>query len=413
MDPYLQRLDYQMALNVCQRLHQSGFLAYFAGGCVRDFLLGREAADFDVATSALPDQVISLFENTVQTGKQFGVIMVIEGQIAIEVTTFRTDGSYLDGRRPESVSFSNPYEDSARRDFTINSMFWDPIGKDIIDLHSGLQDLKDRVLRTVGDPDLRFKEDHLRILRLYRFQSQLGFIVEDRTNSSAQKLFPLVQSVAKERIVVELEKMGCGPGAKASLLTVVGLDFFAPDKFDLMGEWPVKDENHFWAQLVWSLSFANQWSWGQVENWLANWPLSKAKIAFIKDFNYYFFHRTLLGLDQVDLDFFSRLYRPGGWQGFKIFLWPMLSPPDREKIEFFKSCHGQIPENLFKFSDIQKHLQSLNIDISTPKIIGDILKLAYLYQLQVILHSSYPVDESELRRLVLHKISKQVGHANL
>src|SRR5256714_13973688 len=153
------------AVQVVQALRAAGPVAYFAGGCVRDLLLGHEPKDYDVATDAHPPQVRSLFKNTQAVGQAFGVILVRVGRSVVEVATFRTDGKYLDGRRPSEVQFTTAEEDARRRDFTINGLFYDPVADRVIDYVGGQEDLKSKTLRAIGDAGARFEEDHLRLLR--------------------------------------------------------------------------------------------------------------------------------------------------------------------------------------------------------------------------------------------------------
>ena len=160
----------KQALHVIRRLRQEGFDALLAGGCVRDRLLGRPASDYDVVTDAVPGQVIRLFGRTLKIGAQFGVVMVLLEGKQVEVATFRTEGGYQDGRRPGHVAFASAREDAARRDFTVNGMFFDPIGKTLHDFVGGRSDLDAKILRTIGDPDHRFSEDYLRMLRAVRFE---------------------------------------------------------------------------------------------------------------------------------------------------------------------------------------------------------------------------------------------------
>ncbi|MHC4555389.1 MAG: tRNA nucleotidyltransferase/poly(A) polymerase family protein [Planctomycetota bacterium] len=144
------------AYKVVRQLHKEGYTALFAGGCVRDRLLNRPAKDYDVVTDAVPEQVTKCFRRTLQIGAQFGVVMVLTGGQQVEVATFRTEGGYQDGRHPDYVEFGSATEDASRRDFTVNGMFYDPITKEVLDFVNGQQDLKKKVLRTIGDPfDLR------------------------------------------------------------------------------------------------------------------------------------------------------------------------------------------------------------------------------------------------------------------
>lgn len=207
MEIYSSNPQYQLAEKICQKLQAQGFEAYFAGGCVRDLLLQREPNDFDVATNAVPDKVEELFPKTVAVGKKFGVIVVVDGDIQVEVATFRKDGGYQDGRRPDSVEFCGAREDALRRDFTVNALFYDLRNRQVIDYVGGEKDLQSRLIRAVGNPEQRFEEDHLRILRAIRFVSQLGFSLDEKTYQAGQKLAAKVTTVSGERIQEELAKL--------------------------------------------------------------------------------------------------------------------------------------------------------------------------------------------------------------
>ena len=199
------------AIDVIEKLRQSGHAAYLAGGCVRDYLLGRKPKDFDVATSATPQEVILLFPGALTVGAHFGVVIVRQGEEQIEVATFRTDGSYHDGRHPESVTFSTAQEDAQRRDFTVNGLFRDPIEGRIIDYVGGQADLEKRILRAIGNASERFEEDKLRLLRAVRFATTLGFEIEAETWNAVCQHAPGIQSVSAERIRDELIKIFLHP----------------------------------------------------------------------------------------------------------------------------------------------------------------------------------------------------------
>ena len=195
----------QAATGIIKRLQGEGFTALLAGGCVRDMLLGRQAKDYDVATNALPEDVMKLFKRTLKVGAKFGVVIVmIEGQ-QVEVATFRTETGYADGRHPSKVRFADPAEDASRRDFTINGMFYDPLQKKIIDYVGGQVDLKKKLVRTIGRPAERFGEDYLRMLRAVRFATQLGFKIEDKTWSAICETAKNITKISGERIAMELE----------------------------------------------------------------------------------------------------------------------------------------------------------------------------------------------------------------
>lgn len=199
--------QWEAVQKIYHRLNSEGYKAFLAGGCVRDALLGVPARDLDIATDAEPAIVESLFQRTVGVGKVFGVIRVLDFGEDIEVATFRTDGKYLDGRRPEGVHFSSPEEDAQRRDFTVNALFYDFSSQQIIDYVGGQADLSRKILKTVGRPEDRFREDHLRILRAVRFIAQLDFTLESETSKAVRAMAPSVQTVSAERISEELLKL--------------------------------------------------------------------------------------------------------------------------------------------------------------------------------------------------------------
>jgi poly(A) polymerase len=195
----------QAAIQIIKRLQQSGFQALLAGGCVRDMLLRRRAKDHDIATNARPQDVMKLFKRTLKVGAKFGVVIVlIEGQ-QVEVATFRTETGYADGRHPGSVEFTTAAEDAGRRDFTINGMFYDPLQRKVIDYVNGQEDLKNRIVRTIGKPSERFAEDYLRMLRAVRFSTQLGFSIESSTWSAVSGNAKKITQISGERMAMELE----------------------------------------------------------------------------------------------------------------------------------------------------------------------------------------------------------------
>lgn len=206
-----------VARGVVEKLQRAGHTAYFAGGCVRDLVMGRQPHDFDVATSARPDQVASLFRRTQQVGAKFGVVLVKERRQAVEVATFRTDHAYSDGRRPDEVSFSSPEEDAQRRDFTVNGMFYDPVSARIIDYVGGQADISNRLIRAIGDPELRFSEDHLRLMRAIRFAGRLDFEIEASTWSAIQRHASDICKISPERVRMELEMMLSSPSRGRAL----------------------------------------------------------------------------------------------------------------------------------------------------------------------------------------------------
>lgn len=195
------------AHTIVKKLQSHGFKAYFAGGAVRDMLLEKKFGDIDIATSATPDEIEALFVRTYPIGKQFGVILVTEGQHHFEVATFRSDSGTSDGRRPEYIIYTSPEEDARRRDFTINGMFYDPTTDEVLDYVGGKSDLAEKVIRFIGDPQARIEEDHLRLLRAVRFAHQICGQYEPQTYAAIKKNAGLIATVSGERIREELTKM--------------------------------------------------------------------------------------------------------------------------------------------------------------------------------------------------------------
>ncbi len=201
----------EFAVEVVRRLQQAGYTALWAGGCVRDLLLGLPAADYDVATTATPEQVRDVFghRRTLTVGASFGVIIVQGPKPAgdVEVATFRTEGPYLDGRRPQSVAFATPEEDAQRRDFTINGMFYDPLTEQVLDFVGGQRDLELRQVRAIGDAHARFTEDKLRMLRAVRITARFGFDLDRATGEAVRAMAREICVVSQERIAQELKKI--------------------------------------------------------------------------------------------------------------------------------------------------------------------------------------------------------------
>ena len=216
------------AISIARTLHDQGYQAYLVGGCVRDLLLGREPADYDIATDATPEQVMRIFPQTYAVGAQFGVVLVPMAEDpsvtsvvdqadvnhgrhrgkTVEVATFRSDIGYSDGRHPDQVRFSkDPRQDVQRRDFTINGLLLDPLKNEVLDFVGGRKDLDAGIIRAIGEPELRFAEDKLRMLRAVRFAARFGYSIEPQTSAAIQKLAPQIHQVSRERVRDELTKM--------------------------------------------------------------------------------------------------------------------------------------------------------------------------------------------------------------
>jgi poly(A) polymerase len=199
------------AREIARRLRSAGHSAYFAGGCVRDLLRGHIPKDFDIATDATPEIVQKIFARTYAVGAHFGVIVVLENEFQFEVATFRSDGAYLDGRRPVKVHFASAEEDAARRDFTINGMFFDPEKNEVIDFVGGRSDLERKLIRAIGDPAQRFAEDRLRMLRAVRFATVLGFEIDAATWEAMKASSGSISEISAERIREELVRIFLSP----------------------------------------------------------------------------------------------------------------------------------------------------------------------------------------------------------
>lgn len=206
-----ESLREETARGVAAQLRKAGHVAYFAGGCVRDALRGVAPKDFDVATNAPPEAVQKLFPRTFAVGAHFGVVVVLEQGMQFEVATFRSDGAYIDGRRPATVTFSTPQEDAARRDFTVNGMFLDPATDEVIDFVGGRADLQAKIIRAIGDPEQRFAEDRLRMLRAIRFATTLDFAIEQATWAALVRHAGAISAISAERIREELVRIFLSP----------------------------------------------------------------------------------------------------------------------------------------------------------------------------------------------------------
>ena len=208
---------FNSAINILEKFNEAGYEAYLVGGCVRDYLLNDDFSDIDITTNALPDEVKQIFKKSIDTGIQHGTVTILINGDSFEVTTFRTEDDYIDHRTPEKVEFvSDLKEDLDRRDFTINAMALDSKGK-LYDYHCGEKDLRNKIIKTVNNPNERFFEDALRMLRAFRFSSKLGFEIEENTLKAIKNNAELIKFVSIERIVNEFRKLLPGKGNKRSL----------------------------------------------------------------------------------------------------------------------------------------------------------------------------------------------------
>lgn len=243
----------QLALSIIQRLQAAGHIAYLAGGCVRDRLMGATPKDFDVATSATPVQLLKLFPRSQQVGAAFGVILVREKRdpVQIEVATFRTDGTYSDGRHPDSVRFTTPQYDAQRRDFTCNGLFFDPLANQgagqLHDFVGGQADIHARILRAIGDPAARFAEDHLRMLRAVRFAARLNFTIDPATHRAMTASQEKISLISRERIGEEVRMMLEHPARRAAIELLAGFPLLFEQLFGFTAS--LGGPSHLWPTL--------------------------------------------------------------------------------------------------------------------------------------------------------------------
>lgn len=276
------------AVPILEKIEKAGYEAYFVGGSVRDYLLGKDIDDVDIATSALPEEVKAIFPKTVDVGIEHGTILVLYKGTAYEVTTFRTDGEYKDFRHPERVTFIRSlHEDLKRRDFTMNAIAMDKTGK-IIDPFNGKQDLTDKRIRTVGKAEERFQEDALRIMRGVRFVSQLGFEMEEATYRALEEYAPLLSHIAVERIYAEFSKLLEGEFLSKALTLLVDarIHHYLPElaeyeeelkKVAELCEATRLGEEELWALLLYLCNPKND------EKFLRAWKMPVKKIREIRD----------------------------------------------------------------------------------------------------------------------------------
>lgn len=222
---------------IIECLELNGYEAYIVGGCVRDSLLGKIPNDWDITTNATPNEIINIFEKTIPTGIKHGTVTVLVDNILFEVTTYRIDGEYSDGRHPDSVKFTESInKDLSRRDFTINAMAYNP-QKGVVDIFDGCKDLDKKLIRCVGNPSIRFEEDALRMLRAIRFSAQLNFTIEETTINSIKEKSPLIKEVSIERIQSEINKILLFDSSKLYLLKKVRLlEYIIPEICDDLSE---------------------------------------------------------------------------------------------------------------------------------------------------------------------------------
>ena len=337
MELYQENPEFKFAVSLCETLNAHGFKAYLAGGCVRDMILSVTPRDFDVATDASPEQVEKIFPKTVAVGKSFGVINVLDesGKLEIEIASFRTDGEYIDGRRPQEIILSSPIDDAKRRDLTINALFYDLKTKKIIDYVDGQSDIKNKIIRTVGSPEKRFAEDHLRPLRAVRFVSQLGFQIESETLKAIKDLKASIHTVSGERIQDELTKLFQGEQVSAALtifwqtalleeLLGFAVAWIPPDK--IFSRKQESTEDHWFRFFLWiyqatEVLGAKKLLIKDFENFCDDWKFSRKLKQKTLTSMYWMLHnsflkKTSLG-ELLELSYEEENFR--AWEEYDVF----------------------------------------------------------------------------------------------
>ncbi|MBD5806607.1 CCA tRNA nucleotidyltransferase [Limosilactobacillus walteri] len=280
---------FEPARPVLQKIEAAGYEAYFVGGCVRDTILHDDIHDIDIATSAYPSEIKAIFNHTVDTGIEHGTVMILDHGTGYETTTFRTESGYQDYRRPDKVTFVRSLsEDLKRRDFTINALALREDGE-VIDLFNGLTDLQKHLIRAVGDPNERFHEDALRMMRAVRFASKLNFVIDGPTLTGIKENAPLLAKIAVERIRVEFEKLMLGQKPVAGLQDFIstGLYQYCPGLADakdvlsallLLNHWELENEAQLWAVICIQL----QLDQGEINKFLKKWKTANDLISQVK-----------------------------------------------------------------------------------------------------------------------------------
>lgn len=371
------------AWSVAERLKQAGFEVYLAGGCVRDLALGRVPHDLDLVTSALPEQIEKLFEKTVDVGRSFGVMRVLgEGQ-DLEVATYRVDGPYEDGRRPTSVVFATAPEDAQRRDFTINALFLDPWSGQVLDYVEGLRDLNSRLVRTVGEPERRFREDKLRLLRAVRFAAHLGFSLDPETWHGICEHASWAKTVSPERIREETGKMlrGNDPTEALRLLEASGL---RQELFPELSAQAVALGTPLWESArseewrLWGLWLAQRMlnagaSSAEFLPFAKRWKFSRAEEQCLGDFLRQLEERSSWASLRLG-ERLQRMARPGIHWALRVL--EFADPSEGQWAQDLRESEtrGELPAPFVRGEDLRSRFQG-------PRL-GDVLRETYMVQLE-------------------------------
>lgn len=370
---------HQAVLEIYHTLARQNQRTVIAGGAVRDWLRGETPQDIDIVTTATPDQVAEWFPHTVAVGKAFGVMIVVIDGHPFEVATFRAEYGYSDGRRPTSVRWGTPEEDALRRDFTVNGLFYEPVRQEIWDFVGGVKDIEDRILRSIGEPLERFKEDHLRVLRAYRFRAQLGFSWDPALAEALTKATSLLATVAKERVRDEILRLFEGPHRNLVLPELIkngvlqGL--FPEIRWDLQSyrAWPDSSGNAGLLELcLWAVRSGPS---EKLPDLLEALRLSREQVRLVEQVLRPWTHGS--ELRQWPLGrWVESLFDDDFRRGFQGFLAELDSTEDREPLnlawERYQS-YSEKPQPFFRAQDFHP---------LEGRALGEALRQAYWYQLE-------------------------------
>ncbi|GGC81105.1 CCA tRNA nucleotidyltransferase [Enterococcus wangshanyuanii] len=326
--------EFIKASDILKEIHSHGYEAYFVGGSVRDALLGQEIHDVDIATSAYPEEIKQIFSRTIDVGIDHGTVLILAGEEQYEITTFRTESTYQDYRRPDKVTFVRTLkEDLKRRDFTINALAMTVEGE-IIDLFDGMADLDQQIIRAVGNPKERFHEDALRMMRGLRFASQLDFSIETNTLAAIQEFHSLLEKISVERVAVEFSKLLLGKNRRAGILPFVetecyqycpGLEQFG-DALLRFADFPdrkIETEAQAWTLLIKTIGLKES----DLRNFLKSWKLSNHLLQEVQ--------QLLYGLEKRHV---------ADWQAIDLFDLGLEAVVSVEKLLFYYNQKSKIEE---------------------------------------------------------------------
>ena len=398
------------AIEIVKVLRQNGFIALLAGGCVRDMLLRKRPKDYDVATDAKPEKIIILFKRTLKVGAKFGVVIVMLDRCKVEVATFRSEADYTDGRHPQQVHFTNPEGDASRRDFTINGLFYDPVERKVIDFIAGRMDLKKKLIRTIGEPDLRFNEDYLRMLRAIRFSAQLGFKIDPKTFDSIRKNAHHITSISGERIFMELNGIlsGNNPAIGIELLHTSNLaQSIFPDFEDEKINYAVKLLENLTGKISYPLGLAALFAGCTTELALKKIACLKLSTIQTKQVKFLLENRDRLLDSEIPLWQLKMLLASPFFTSLLNFQKAILKTGHNSlsPITTVKKLINKIPKKQIKPRPLLNGNELMKLGALEGPMLGKLTKHLYIAQLDMIITSKQEAKKFAQQWLVEHSKS--------